>query len=438
MKIFKRFIDSDISELLSDTPFLNFILSVAFSQIASNMMNVVLIFLVSFLTSSNFSVAILVLTFMIPQIFLSFIGGIIADLKNKKMILLTGNLLRALILVVLLINNKSIILVYLVSFFISVITQFYVPAEAPLLPALVARKNLTAANSIFGIALFGSILLGYILAGPAVSTLGRSYVFVLLSTFFVIAGYLIYLVPDKVGSNNNHSNGSLFNKFGYTLKNELKNTYKLISDIEGIAGSFMLLIFSQIIIVVIATIIPGYARGILEVPVEELSLLLFSPAAIGMLVGSFLLGSAWKSKDKGKIMTIGIFISSLVFILFPLNSRIVSRDIFRLINSFLPHILKVNVLHFTVVIAFLAGFSNACIFIPSQTILQEKVPEFFRSKIYGLLFAFIALFSLIPIILSGWIADIFGVGTVLFIIGSLIFCLGLSRVIKMPVVRLSG
>jgi len=440
MKVFRNILGNDILHILSNSSFLYFILSVVFSQIASNMMNIILIFLVFFLTSSNLSVSILILTFMIPQIFLSFVGGVIADIRSKKRILMLGNILRAAILVILLINNKSILLVYIISFFISVITQFYVPAESPLIPKLIDKKHLTAANSIFGMALFGSILAGYVMAGPAIAIFGRSSVFILLSILFIIAGYFIYLVPDRLIINNNHAGakGNLLDGFGLILRKELRSTYNLISNVNGVASSFMLLIFSQIIIVVIATIVPGYAKAILEIPAEDLSLLLFSPAAIGMIVGSFFLGSVWRNKDKSKIMTVGILISGLIFVLFPLNSKIVSRGLFMFINSFLPHLLQFNVLHLTVLISFFAGFANACVFIPSQTILQEKVPEFFRSKIYGLLFALVALFSFFPILISGWVADVFGVGTVLFIMGALILLLGLVRLIKLPAVKIAG
>ena len=82
-----------------------------------------------------------------------------------------------------------------------------------------------------------------------------------------------------------------------------------------------------------------------------------------------------------------------------------------------------------VILAFFAGVGNALIFIPAQTTIQEKIPENFRSKMYGLLFALIGLFSLLPIVLVGGLADTLGVNFVLILIGSLIFMGGVFQAV---------
>jgi len=165
----------------------------------------------------------------------------------------------------------------------------------------------------------------------------------------------------------------------------------------------------------------------LQVPAEDLSILLFAPAALGMIIAALFFGSIFQKSDKQKIMTIGVFISGIVLLLFPLTSRIISRDFVQFLNPFLPGFLKINVYHFVLLIAFFAGIANALIFVPSQAIIQEKVPENFRSKIYGLLFALIGAFSLFPIIIAGGVADIFGVGTVLVCMGIVIILIGIIR-----------
>ena len=107
-------------------------------------------------------------------------------------------------------------------------------------------------------------------------------------------------------------------------------------------------------------------------------------------------------------MTIGVFISGFALFLFPFTSRILSRGFVQFLNEFLPHLLIINISHFVLVLSFFAGFANALIFVPSQAIIQETIPENFRSKIYGLLFALIGAFSLFPIIIAGGVADVLG------------------------------
>lgn len=425
-QIFSRVASHEFVELFSDRPYAYFSLSVLFSQIAFNMLSVVLIFLVFFLTSSNFSVSILVLTILLPQILLSFIGGVVADISNKRGILIGGNLLRALVLMLLFFNNKSVVLIYLVSVITSSITQFYVPAETPLIPALVKKNHLIAANSIFGIGLFGSILVGYVLAGPAITTLGRSFVFLILSVLFLLASFFAFLIPVGIEKKKEREE-RIDVSVRRSIRQEFRQSISILKNSAGLTGAFFLLVFSQVIILVLATLVPGYAKSILQVPAESLSIILFAPAAIGMIVSALFISILFKNRNKNTLMSIGVLISGSVLFLFPLTSRILTRGFVIFINTLLPQNLQIDTYHIVLILAFLAGFANALIFVPSQAIIQEAIPESFRSKIYGLLFALIGVFSLFPIIVTGTIADILGVGTVLILLGIVVFITGIVR-----------
>lgn len=423
-QLYKNFTSNQILELLAYRPYLYFSLSVFFSQIAFNMLNVVLIFQVFYLTSSIFSVSLLFLSILIPQILLSFIGGVVADIGSRKKILVFGNLLRAVILIFLFFNFKSIIFIYLISLLVSVITQFYVPAESPLIPLLVGKDKLVAANSIFGIGLFGSILIGYVFAGPAVQGIGRDSVFLFLSAIFFFASFFAFIIPDKKVAK---TIDNLPPPMRRSIGSEFKKSFSLLMQTREVGSAFFLLIFSQVIIFVLATLIPGYAKSILQIPVESLSVILFAPASIGMLLSAVLIGSLFSKARKEKLMNLGIIISGIVLILLPFTSRIFSQGIIVTLNTIMPYFLIVNVFNFVFVLAFLAGFANALIFVPSQAVLQEYIPQDFRSKIYGLLFALIGFFSLIPVMIAGGVADIVGVGAVLLSIGIGILLIGLIR-----------
>ena len=91
----KRSSTNNLLGLLINPQFVVFSLSVIFSQIAANMLSIVLIVLTYRITHSNFAVSILVMSFLLPQVFFSFLGGIIADAKNKRKILFFGNIARA-------------------------------------------------------------------------------------------------------------------------------------------------------------------------------------------------------------------------------------------------------------------------------------------------------------------------------------------------------
>lgn len=408
----------DFIKLLKDKPYAYFLLSVVFSQVAFNMMNVVLIFIIFNLTNSNFLVSMILLTSLIPQVFLSFVGGIIADTRNKKKILFYGNIGRAVFIFPLFFLNSSVAAIYILALLTSIVTQFYLPAETPIIPNIVPEKLLVPANSLFGLALFGSILIGYIFAGPALLSVGHAYVFLIITGFFILAGLFAHLIPYAAFKEHTRTERKkIVFEVEETFKAYLVNTYRLLHQTTGVATSFFLLILSQVVIMILAIIVPGYAKEILKIQVENVSLLLFAPAALGMIVAVLLVGTVLKKGNRSQLMNAGVFISGIVLLLLPFMSKVTSREIIVLVNIFLPGFLKITVLHMVVVLAFLAGIGNALIFIPAQTTIQEKIPENFRSKIYGLLFALTGLFSLLPIVLVGGLADNVGVNSVLIMLG---------------------
>jgi MFS family permease len=84
---------------------------------------------------------------------------------------------------------------------------------------------------------------------------------------------------------------------------------------------------------------------------------------------------------------------------------------------YLPKILNITILHIMVVLAFILGIAIALIFVPSNTLIQEKTSDDLRGKIYGTLNSVVSLCSILPVVVVGSLADIFGVGIVLTSVG---------------------
>ncbi len=414
MSFFSRLVPRDFLHLFHRPAFAYFSLSVFLSQVAYQMMNVSLIFLVFYLTSSTFAVSLLILSFLVPQILFSFTGGILADMQSKKKILIWGNVLRGVLLLVLFFNTESLPLIFVVCVMVSVITQFYVPAEPPFIPQLVSRKNLIVANSIFGMSLFGSILIAFVLAGPLIQVLGRSTVFLIIGLLFITSGILAAFLPDKRGRVERLSDFNIVGLIRYYYKDFLSSV-RILFQHDNVGASFFLLIFSQAIILILASVVPDFAESILHVPAENLSIILFAPAALGMIVAAFFFGGKLGHVKPRIVATVGVLLSGFALVLFPL-APVFSDLLFDL-----------NMLIIAGSIAFVAGFANALIFVPSQATIQANVPENFRAKIYGLLFALAGVLSLVPILLAGGLTDLFGVGIVLSLLGFVILVVGIYR-----------
>lgn len=398
-----------------------------FSQIAGNMMNFILILVVYALTNSSTAVSGVVLSFTVPAIIFGLLAGVFVDRWDKKYVLFTSNIIRAILALLLAFFHQNLVIVYASSLAITIATQFFIPAETPIIPSVVGSELLFSANALFGIALYGSLLIAYALSGPFLIALGSRWIFIILSSFFFIAAFFVLFVKEKKSVKK--PKPALLHLTKAYLAKEMKDAFSMVVRVRQIYHSFLLLTLSQILILVISVIGPGYARHILHIRINEFPLLFVTPAAIGMIIGAFLLTSYFHRYSKEKSATAGLFISAMAVLLLPFGSKVASREFVHAINVFLPHILKINILHIMVVLAFVLGFANALIFVPSNTIIQEKTPDESRGKIYGALNTMVALFSLLPVVLAGSLADTFGVTPVLVTIGIVMIVIGIMRIL---------
>ena len=75
--------------------------------------------------------------------------------------------------------------------------------------------------------------------------------------------------------------------------------------------------------------------------------------------------------------------------------------------------------------SFLMGVALVSILIPSQTVLQENTPEEDRGKVFSVLGVAMSGLSLIPIFLTGILADIFGTTPIFIALGLVIIVVGM-------------
>ena len=155
-----------ILQTLRIRPFLFLILSEFFSQFAMNLFNFALLIVVFSLARSNSAVSGVVIAFTLPSIIFGILAGVLVDRWNKKNVLFTTNIIRALMVFPLVFLNENLFLIYFITFGVSLVTQFFIPAETPIIPILVNKKLLLSANALFGMAMYSSIFFAYALSGP--------------------------------------------------------------------------------------------------------------------------------------------------------------------------------------------------------------------------------------------------------------------------------
>lgn len=411
-----------IFSALSEKSFLYVWIGEVFTLIAANIFNFFLVLVVFELTHSNVANSGVVLTIIIPSIIFGVLAGAFVDRWNKKNVLLIVNITRALLLIFLAFYVNNLFFIYAISFTFSFITQFFIPAELPILPSVVDKKNLYSANALFGISMYASILIAYVLAGPLIILLKPFGTLLLLAAMLFIASIFIFfiqLVYSKKSKNREDERENIFIDMKYALS--------LISHTKDVSRSIFFLALSQTLVLVLATIAPGYASSVLGIPVVQFPLLFVAPAALGVVVGAGILISFFHDRSKYALITTGIFLSGICMLFLPYGSRVASKGFVQIINLYLPKFLHIDILHIVIVLAFILGFANSLVFVPANTMLQEKTSEEFRGKVYGFLNAFIGVLSLLPVVIVGSLADVVGVGAVITGIGVFLLIVGILR-----------
>jgi MFS family permease len=91
-----------------------------------------------------------------------------------------------------------------------------------------------------------------------------------------------------------------------------------------------------------------------------------------------------------------------------------------------------SLLAIVVFIAFVAGIAYAGVAIPSQTQLQEDLPEDVRGRVFGILNMLVSVSSFLPIIIVGPISDLIGTATVMFVVAFGVLAAGVASVLLHP------
>ena len=185
--------------VLRNRPFLLLWLSQAATQIGGNMVLYGLTVIVVSATSSNSAVSLLILTFLVPAVLFSALAGVYVDRLDRRLILIGTNVARGILFILIFLVGDFVPAILVLNFLVSMITVFFAPAEASMIPMLVPRHQLLAANGVFTLTLNAAFALGFALMGPfVVAIAGPEALIVLVAgLYFVAAAYPPALYADE-------------------------------------------------------------------------------------------------------------------------------------------------------------------------------------------------------------------------------------------------
>lgn len=347
----------------------------------------------------------------IPSVIFGPFSGAFTDKIRYKKVLIATNILRFLVVILLIPAAHNTLAILELIFLMSTITQFFSPAELSSIPLIVKKDKLVAANSIYLTTMYGSLILGYGIAGPLQAIIGSYGVFLVIAGLYAVCSILVYLMSEYDQKEIKHN--LTLRRLEQSLVSIWQSTRSGLSYIrhrQKVYSPMFKLTVAWAMLGSFVVVLPGFAEKTLHISTEYAGIILIVPAGVGMLIASWAL-NRWQRFSKNTLIFFGFIVAGLALLAMSLYSFY-------------------NFLNFSLLIAtalmIIMGFAAACVYVPAQTLLQINSDGPMRGRVYGISAMFLNLAMSIPALFIGGIADLTSPTITLILVAFVIIFYGAS------------
>jgi len=424
--------------LFKNRNFLLLWLAQLISMTILNASNFAIIVLIQEITGSTTLIGLAIICFSIPAVIIGAPAGVFVDHRNKRRILFYSNILRAFatfgFVVSLVINRNELVTIFLLTFLISSIGQFFTPAEGASIPLLVDEEELTSALSLFNITFILSQAIGFLVLAPLILLLLPSFklgnipifpaeiLYAIIAVLYLVSALLISLIPSKAFTERKHekheqtgtdSIGALQNVW-----NEVREGWTFIRRNSQLFLAVIQLSFAGVLLLVIGELSTPLVTKLFNLPASSVAFV-FAPAGVGLVAGSLVMPRILQRMSKERAIFIGNLVLAGTIVLLPL-SYLLGHYIEK--QGLSSKLIYLGAVPFFM---FIAGVAIDFINIPAQTAIQESTPEWIKGRVLALQLMLYNAFSIPILLFIGGFADAFGIDKVIYLVSVIIICFGL-------------
>ena len=391
--------------LMDDERFRIFWLSRLSVQTAQGALLYAFLLIVADRTDSATANSLFVVCSILPSIVFGLPGGIVVDLVPRRPLMVSLNLLRFLFCLVLVLRQPSLLGIFAATLGLWVIHQFYSPSEASTLPAIVPRDRYTAAQALSNLALTVAQLLGLVILAPLLlKTAGPQVLFAVCGAiFFMAAGFAMMLprLDEHVAAH--HASPSL----RATLLNGWRGARSDYVTFQALINDVLIGIGMSALIV----IMPLYLRRVLDTAAEN-TVFVFAPAALGLVIGLRYAPSIAGLLGEQRVVFAALlgFAACVGSLGFVEGLRRLLDDSLRLPLNQIADVAGIpSLILVAMLISIPAGFCSALVSVTARSMLLKGTPPSRRGQAVATTALLGNVGALVPTLLAGVAADLFGV-----------------------------
>nr|MBA2485391.1 MFS transporter [Nitrospira sp.] len=285
------------------------------SQVGDGVSKLALLWFVYSITGSPLKTTMIGLLQTLPPILFGPFIGVIVDRVPKKLLLISSDLIRSVVLGVIpcliAVDSFSIERLYLMVFVHAVASAVFGPALTAAIPSLVSRHEFTAANALLQTTTSIGIIVGPALSGVGIATMSSQEVLCVNAVSYVVSAACFLFIRFPQGESIPVGEASLAGTFRDVIEgfHYVLRRQRIILMLIGAASMYTFATSA------FSTLFPVFAKKLLDLGPIEVGYL-WSAFGVGLLLVSLGLVSlsAWTLPQRIQLMAASSFISGLALL----------------------------------------------------------------------------------------------------------------------------
>lgn len=402
------------------------------SQIGDGIHYFAMAWLVLDITGSGAALGTMLMAASIPGILLTPFTGVLADMWDRKKIVVTMDLVRGLLLLgaaMLYASDRlTLPVLYSVTIALSLCGVLFGPAISATVPGLVKREELVKANSRDALSHGATGILGPVVGALLLGSVGYFGIFIINGLSFLLSAlsemFIRFPVQTAAGSSSSNQSQPGLKDQVTVFADSMKDGFRYLWRNPGlrviIGGGILLnFLFSPLF----GVVFPYFGKEVLQMD-PELFGLSQSSIPVGMLLGTVLVGMMVQRFSKlrlliGSVTGQGLAIASMSILAIPTVYGILPA--WGLLVGLAAPLL-------------ILGFLNIQVNVPINVMMQETVPDNYRGRVFSLLGSTMNLAAPLGMGLFGILLDRVPIAYFFVVCGAIIaamaLALGMSPALK--------